>query len=110
MDGWLPTLDRQPLQIVFILSVTMQISLSFHYRQKTVTGAPICDLQFPPHGGVASDRQECSDIGAQLLRDGGSAVDAAVGCMLCLGVVQPRRAGFGRCVNVALSNAGIIDK
>jgi len=39
--------------------------------------------------------KECSDIGLQLLKDGGSAVDAAVGSILCLGVLQPHRAGLG---------------
>ena len=47
---------------------------------------------------MASDRKECSDIGVQLLKDGGSAVDAAIGCILCLGVLQPTHAGLGRYV------------
>ena len=57
-------------------------------------------LQFPPHGGVASNRKECSDIGVQLLKDGGSAVDAAVGSVLCLGVLEPQRAGLGGYVSL----------
>jgi len=52
-------------------------------------------VQFPPHGGVSSDVKECSDIGLQLLKNGGSAVDAAVGSVLCLGVMEPHRAGLG---------------
>ena len=31
----------------------------------------------------------------QLLKDGGSAVDAAVASVLCLGVLEPQRAGLG---------------
>jgi len=42
-----------------------------------------------------SDIAECSDIGVELLKGGGSAVDAAVGTVLCLGVLQPQRAGLG---------------
>jgi len=33
------------------------------------------------------------------LKDGGSAVDAAVACVLCLGVLQPLRAGLGGLVS-----------
>lgn len=40
------------------------------------------------HGAVAADAQVCSEVGAWLLRDGGHAVDAAVGTALCLGVVR----------------------
>jgi len=61
----------------------------------SVTCARVICRQFPPHGGVSSDRKECTELGVQLLRDGGSAVDAAVGAVLCLGVLQPRRAGLG---------------
>ena len=61
----------------------------------SVTCTRVICRQFPPHGGVSSDRKECTELGVQLLRDGGSAVDAAVGAVLCLGVLQPRRAGLG---------------
>jgi len=44
---------------------------------------------------VASDRRECSDIGVDVMKDGGSAADAAIATILCLGVLLPQRAGLG---------------
>ncbi|XP_062098352.1 glutathione hydrolase 1-like [Humulus lupulus] len=47
------------------------------------------------HGAVATDHGRCSQIGTQVLREGGHAVDAAVAAALCLGVVSPASSGIG---------------
>lgn len=47
------------------------------------------------HGAVATDDDRCSDIGRDILLEGGHAVDAAVGAALCLGVVNPGSTGIG---------------
>ncbi|MCL7023742.1 hypothetical protein MKW94_011484 [Papaver nudicaule] len=47
------------------------------------------------HGVVAADDGRCSEIGVQMLREGGHAVDAAVATCLCLGVVYPMASGIG---------------
>jgi hypothetical protein len=44
---------------------------------------------------VATDALVCSQHGQALLAQGGSAADAAVGVMLCLGVVHPMSSGLG---------------
>jgi gamma-glutamyltranspeptidase / glutathione hydrolase len=49
----------------------------------------------PRLGAVASQNQVCSDIGIQLLRDGGNAVDAIVGTVFCVGVLNPYHCGIG---------------
>lgn len=44
---------------------------------------------------VASDAYGCAEVGKKLLLKGGSAVDAAIGVLLCMGVVTPESMGLG---------------
>jgi gamma-glutamyltranspeptidase/glutathione hydrolase/leukotriene-C4 hydrolase len=40
------------------------------------------------HGAVASENELCSNIGVDILKEGGNAVDAAVATTFCIGVVN----------------------
>ena len=40
------------------------------------------------HGAVASENVLCSNIGVEILKEGGNAVDAAVAATFCIGVVN----------------------
>jgi gamma-glutamyltranspeptidase len=51
--------------------------------------------QVEPHGAVATDCAECSAIGLNVLKQGGSAVDAAIAALFCLSVVNPPYSGIG---------------
>ncbi|KAB0792868.1 hypothetical protein PPYR_14827 [Photinus pyralis] len=47
------------------------------------------------YGGVASNGFECAEIGSNILKKGGSAVDSAIATMACEGVAMPASTGIG---------------
>ncbi|KAK4485963.1 hypothetical protein RD792_008616 [Penstemon davidsonii] len=53
------------------------------------------ELVITRSGAVATDQTICSNIGKDVLVNGGHAVDAAVAAALCLGVVDPPYSGLG---------------
>ena len=49
----------------------------------------------PYKRAVATDNEKCSEIGNKILKSKGSAVDAAIAAMFCLGVVHMQSSGVG---------------
>lgn len=52
-------------------------------------------IQVHGHAAISCEDVRCSNIGLQVLQDGGNAVDAAVAAAFCLGVVNPAHSGIG---------------
>ncbi len=51
--------------------------------------------QVPYRIGIVTQEKVCSDIGADMVRQGGNSVDAFIASSLCLSVVNPFVAGLG---------------
>ena len=52
-------------------------------------------LRGPYKQAVATDNEKCSEIGNKILSSKGSAVDAAIAAMFCLGVIHMQSSGVG---------------
>ena len=58
------------------------------------TGPPGADGPYK-HAVVASDAGPCSEMGRDILKKGGSAMDSAIAALFCIGVYNMHSAGVG---------------
>ncbi|NWI50117.1 GGT5 hydrolase, partial [Calyptomena viridis] len=60
-----------------------------------ILAQPRCGPQRYLHGAVAADTETCSLIGRNILKNGGTAVDAAIAGLICTSVMNPQSSGLG---------------
>ncbi|KAM3661652.1 glutathione hydrolase 5 proenzyme isoform 1-T1 [Ammospiza maritima maritima] len=70
-----------------------------------ILSQPRCAAQQYRHGAVAADTETCSLIGRDILKSGGSAVDAAIAGLICTSVMNPQSSGLGGGVVFTIYNA-----
>ncbi|NXQ14207.1 GGT5 hydrolase, partial [Peucedramus taeniatus] len=80
---------------VLAVAVTLAVILS----------QPRCAPQQYLHGAVAADTESCSLIGRNILKSGGTAVDAAIAGLICTSVMNPQSSGLGGGVIFTIYNA-----
>ncbi|KAF8798738.1 gamma-glutamyltranspeptidase [Phlegmacium glaucopus] len=99
-DGWKPLaspasaskLIAQLLAVSVLLAATTTFLLFRLPQQQSRNPAYLIQAH---NGAVASENRRCSDIGIDVLKDGGNAVDAAIATTLCIGVVNMFSSGIG---------------
>jgi hypothetical protein len=86
---------------VFVALVITSAAFIQPVRPGSIIHPPIAPIPHPSylihaeHGAVASENESCSIIGVEMLKQGGSAVDAAIAATLCIGVVNMFSSGIG---------------
>ncbi|KAH9485370.1 Glutathione hydrolase proenzyme 1 [Psilocybe cubensis] len=91
-------LTNATLVFVFVLTIVHRHVLLAVLRFDSPPSAQIRNPAYlirADHGAVASENQRCSDIGVDVLKEGGNAVDAAIAATFCTGVVNMFSSGIG---------------
>ena len=80
------------VSVVIVLALGLGIGLGLGLRKPLGSAS---SQQAYQHAAVATDSATCSQVGVDILKKGGSAVDSAVASTFCLGVVNLHSTGVG---------------
>ncbi|XP_074656913.1 glutathione hydrolase 1 proenzyme-like [Tubulanus polymorphus] len=81
----------QGLRVIVISALVFSLGVTTALILQIYLGPP----QVPPHGAVSTSVLQCSKTGRNILQKGGSAVDAAIAAMFCIGVINAHSSGIG---------------
>ena len=94
--------DRNRKVVVGSLSLLLVIMIVFAFmtwrlfeKESLMRGRNRKVLVHAKHGAVATELDTCSNIGVNILREGGNAVDAAIASGICIGSINMFSAGIG---------------
>lgn len=101
---------KRPCALFFaallVVGVVAGVAIYYLVPQKSKDGAkvipgpdemalPPAHLDFYKTAAVSCDAVPCAESGRRILQEGGSAVDAAIATLLCMGVYNPQSMGLG---------------
>ncbi|XP_026572798.1 glutathione hydrolase 5 proenzyme isoform X1 [Pseudonaja textilis] len=88
-------LSRRAASCAALLLLTALLAVGAGLLLLLYLGRPRCDPPRYWHAAVAADTRRCSEVGRDILKRGGSAVDAAIAALVCTSVLNPQSMGLG---------------
>ena len=83
------------LAVVVLVVITIAVACAVVLTRSSDSSSSSPQKKTGFHGAVASDSEVCSNIGADVMRDNGTAIDAAIATLICLGLIHPHSSGIG---------------